>query len=729
MDAASAHSVDTSSTGWGAFSLPKQPLRHAEPTWARLPLATADGHLAVPTHERRANATSATWTSSSGDLADFSDTDDLEVRDEFVQEYNRVARKHGIRTLASNMNSPSLPGQSPLQQRPSWFSRTFLRQVSTASDTSSTKSEKKVKTKRSIGDLALRVVNGAKRDGLQDEDLQSLVRLCGKSKLYLPSEYSPCSLVLPTCFRATAQYLVQHGAETRGVFRIPGSVRLVNALYAHYCADGDPDDISSTICCPNLPSHIKTGPHDVASTFKRLLSGLPGGILGSLSLFDALVAIHNELRGEPEFLKTKQTRLRARLIALAIGTVKSRLRRDLICAVFGLLCLIGRAAEKAPREDQHGRPLPTSDLMGYNALGIVFGPLLVGDLLTSYAMQVGNTAPGPAPFPATPPNNKKERRGSKVIEDAQQPSLAVDKIYMANNITEMLITHWREIVRHMRSLGVSKPDQDGPQRNAGLRPSLSEGFALKIPQPSSDRFKFGESPVPPSPTPPEYRGTETQKASAEKISQDTLRSALKGSFDDKVGHGRFSENRVGNATTREDIHTMFDGRFSNRGSPVDCSSAKSNPVSGSVTQNRPLQVLSGNTVAWRQFLEDRNPRNETAVSQEELLSKEEDKKTPHSKVHRAFPLGPRPDPARLSIDTIPQSMPAKSDSGAVKTMAARFESAIRDPHSLPPSTENLISQVDSRSSGMISPYTVNPSPTNPRPTFASMRYPGRSLEV
>jgi hypothetical protein len=93
MDAVSAHSANTPSTGWGAFSLPKRPLHLAEPTWGRLPLSTADGHLAIPTHERRANATSATWTSSSGDLADFSDTDDLEVRDEFVQEYNRVARK------------------------------------------------------------------------------------------------------------------------------------------------------------------------------------------------------------------------------------------------------------------------------------------------------------------------------------------------------------------------------------------------------------------------------------------------------------------------------------------------------------------------------------------------------------------------------------------------------------------------------------------------------------
>jgi hypothetical protein len=67
------------------------------------------------------------------------------------------------------------------------------------------------KNKPSVSDLALQLMNVTKRDSLKDEDLQSLVRICGKSKLYLPSEYSPGSLVLPTCFRATAQYLVQHG--------------------------------------------------------------------------------------------------------------------------------------------------------------------------------------------------------------------------------------------------------------------------------------------------------------------------------------------------------------------------------------------------------------------------------------------------------------------------------------------------------------------------------------
>ncbi|KAK3326521.1 hypothetical protein B0H66DRAFT_617555 [Apodospora peruviana] len=386
-----------------------------------------------------------------------------------------------------------------------------------------------------------------KRDSLKDEDLQSLVRLCGKSILYLPSEYAPSSLILPTCFRATAQYLVQHAADTRGVFRIPGSVRVVSALYDYYCpADGDVDEIASTTRCPNLPVHIKATTHDVASTFKRLLSGLPGGILGSLLLFDALVAIHSQLKGDPELTRTKQTKLRARLIALAIGSVKSQFRRELICAVFGLLSLIGRTAEMAPREDEHGRPLPTADLMGYNALGIVFGPLLVGDLLNSHTMRLAEHPSAELVlFPVTPPNQKVKRRRSKgavVVQQQQladeaagrQNSLAVDKIHVANSITEMLVTHWREVVRHMRNLEVLRTTSGGtdgnsgllpssteeqkattPRRNSGsLRPSASESFVMRRPAewsagsrpspsvlPPPSRHVMVESPVPPSPTP------------------------------------------------------------------------------------------------------------------------------------------------------------------------------------------------------------------------------------
>ncbi len=48
--------------------------------------------------------------------------------------------------------------------------------------------------------MALHIVHSVKKESLKDEDLQSLVRLCGKSMLYLPSEYAPCSLVLLLAF-------------------------------------------------------------------------------------------------------------------------------------------------------------------------------------------------------------------------------------------------------------------------------------------------------------------------------------------------------------------------------------------------------------------------------------------------------------------------------------------------------------------------------------------------
>lgn len=92
----------------------------------------------------------------------------------------------------------------------SWFSRKFLRRTSS---NQSAKPEKQVKHRRSISDLSLRL-KYAKKDTLKDKDLQELVRLCGLSLIYLPAEYAPGSLAVPTCFRATAQYLIQHGKAT-----------------------------------------------------------------------------------------------------------------------------------------------------------------------------------------------------------------------------------------------------------------------------------------------------------------------------------------------------------------------------------------------------------------------------------------------------------------------------------------------------------------------------------
>ncbi|PSS00776.1 Rho GTPase activation protein [Coniella lustricola] len=387
---------------------------------------------------------SATWASTSGDLGGMSDTDEIHDREEFVVEYNRLAQKHGVRLLVPD-NNQNL-GAMGIHPKRGWFSRTFRR-------ASSQSTENSVRRQRSFNHMATHIAH-PKKDSLKDQDLQGLVRLCGKSFLYLPPEYATGSLVLPTCFRATAQYLIQHAPETRGVFRIPGSIRVVNELYEFYCTEQVDGDIANTVRSPNLPTHINMRIHDVASCFKKFLSGLPGGILGSLSLFDALVAINSQLFPDPEFSRTKQSKIRARLVALAIGTLRSQFRRELICAVFGLLCFLGRAAEVTPREDGAGHPLPTSDLMGYNALGIIFGPLLVGEMLGSYKVKLADPSAGLYLVPESPsPKSKKEKRKLKeVVDEPQQPFLEVDKIHVANDITEMLITNWRDIVRQMKNL-------------------------------------------------------------------------------------------------------------------------------------------------------------------------------------------------------------------------------------------------------------------------------------
>src|SRR5438045_9561380 len=82
--------------------------------------------------------------------------------------------------------------------------------------------EKLIKDTRILSDLSIRMK--FKKDTLKDKCLEELIRLCGASSLHLPSEYAAGTLLVPTCIRATAQYLVQHGKShsvfEREIFKI-----------------------------------------------------------------------------------------------------------------------------------------------------------------------------------------------------------------------------------------------------------------------------------------------------------------------------------------------------------------------------------------------------------------------------------------------------------------------------------------------------------------------------
>lgn len=99
----------------------------------------------------------------------------------------------------------SVPNIIPEQR--SWLSRIWHRASVGQWDSQS----RHLRHRRSFSDLAGQLVT-FKGPPPQVHSLQSMITLGGKSLLYLPPEFAPRALLLPTCFRATAQYLVQHGS-------------------------------------------------------------------------------------------------------------------------------------------------------------------------------------------------------------------------------------------------------------------------------------------------------------------------------------------------------------------------------------------------------------------------------------------------------------------------------------------------------------------------------------
>lgn len=306
----------------------------------------------------------------------------------------------------------------------------------------------RVLNSRSASDLAY--VRRYKPDVYTPISLADLERLTSKSLLRLPPEYAPFPLAIPTCLRACAQKLAEN-ANTRGIFRVSGSERTIELLSRYYgCASVHEAVVSGTVLQDTLPVHIAYTIHDVAATFKRFLSRLQGGVLASPTLFNALVAIHERVDGLYQLPRAYHARLRARLIALAINSIKSKCIRHVICALFGLLNMIGRITELSPEELVDGRRLhPDHQFVDYKGLGVCIGPLLTND------PPLKPVQPTTGKLPVSW-SSKLLRRSTLNVADDTKAREAMAKLVhrarVAAGVAEMLITYWRDVVYELKDL-------------------------------------------------------------------------------------------------------------------------------------------------------------------------------------------------------------------------------------------------------------------------------------
>ncbi len=258
--------------------------------------------------------------------------------------------------------------------------------------------------------------------------------------------------------------------------------------YDHQFAQaGSPSRVEETVGCGQLPAHIEYTVPDVASVFKKILIGLPGGLLGSLELFEAFRDILHHLNFNPDMPDPERTALRARLIALAIMSVTSTYRVYLIQAVLGLVAYFASEAERiqADISIMDGQEQPSqanSELMGYQSFGVVLGPLLLGELTNNIdisSRESQEDATGPSTDTAKKAKKHKRNMALNKLEKDANLTAQVDRANLTAGIMALLLLNWKDVVKQLQhfhgtfssqSRSISRPKND--LNKAGSRLSL-----------------------------------------------------------------------------------------------------------------------------------------------------------------------------------------------------------------------------------------------------------------
>jgi len=207
-----------------------------------------------------------------------------------------------------------------------------------------------------------------------------------------------------------------------------------------------------------LPTKFSYSIHDVACAFKRFLRDVPGGIIGSMSLFEAF----REIARLPPSCGNHKTipgcTSKGKLIALAILSLRSSHRLALISAVFGLLAWL--------KQDECGYvsagdpyPIFGPESMGSKALGLCFAPLLLGDLTEKIDSELHSADRASLWTPLETPKRHLLGYGkspSHTQRDERSADMAAStgkaRMHAAAAVVELLVREWEEVVCQLHDI-------------------------------------------------------------------------------------------------------------------------------------------------------------------------------------------------------------------------------------------------------------------------------------
>ena len=239
----------------------------------------------------------------------------------------------------------------------------------------------------------------------------------------------------------------------------------MNDLYSHYIfqihfAAKESGMIQANVGSPSLPVEITCSINDVASAFKKFLKDVPGGILGSLSLFTSLRELERLPFGlftDPDGIKEQ----RNKLVALAFLSVPCTRRIAIITCTFGTLACLKKDVPKEPGSGMAALPDTGSNghqIMTSETLATVFAPLLLGDLTEeidpnrTFPAFLTPRAPKETPRKSYSPLKHPRRYFSRSDGQMGEMEKINMRINKAKPVIEFLLQDWTDIVKEMNAM-------------------------------------------------------------------------------------------------------------------------------------------------------------------------------------------------------------------------------------------------------------------------------------